>query len=76
VKVKALAFARYCELLGYSEVEISLPESSTLRELLQHALFVKLPSDALLAVNHRFVSRDEILCHGDEVAVMPPVSGG
>jgi molybdopterin synthase catalytic subunit len=29
-----------------------------------------------LAVNHRFVPLNQVLADGDEVAVIPPVSGG
>lgn len=29
-----------------------------------------------LAVNHRFVPLNQVLAEGDEVAVIPPVSGG
>ena len=29
-----------------------------------------------LAVNHRFVALSHVLAEGDEVAVIPPVSGG
>ena len=29
-----------------------------------------------VAVNHRFVPRDTVLAAGDELAFLPPVSGG
>ena len=29
-----------------------------------------------LAVNHKYVPLNHVLCDGDEVAVIPPVSGG
>ncbi|MEK6986901.1 MAG: MoaD/ThiS family protein [Candidatus Thermoplasmatota archaeon] len=46
------------------------------------ALFQKYPRLAghretmLLAVNHSFAPPDEVLHDGDEIALMPPVSGG
>lgn len=76
MKVKVMAFARYGELLGFIEAELPLPEPPTMDELLKHPFLAKLPPNALLAVNQRYVCRDEILCSGDEIALMPPVSGG
>ncbi len=67
-------FARYRALLGFSEV--SLPVAPTLADLLTDARFAALPKDALLAVNQCFTDRSAPLVDGDEVALMPPVSGG
>jgi molybdopterin converting factor small subunit len=76
VKVKVLAFARYSELLGFTKTELPLPSPPSLGELLKHPGLAALPSDALLAVNQTFVDRCEILHAEDEVALLPPVSGG
>ncbi len=76
MKVRVLAFARYRELLGFSRLEVSLPEPPTLERLLEDPRLVGLPTDALLAVNQAFACRDAQLVDGDEVALMPPVSGG
>lgn len=67
-------FARYRALLGFGELEV--PVASTLGELLADSRFAALPKDALLAVNQSFVDREAPLADGDEVALMPPVSGG
>ena len=72
--IKVKCFARYRELLGFSDLD--LPLSPTLGELLADARFASLPKDALLAVNQTFVDRSAPLQDGDEVALMPPVSGG
>jgi molybdopterin synthase catalytic subunit len=34
------------------------------------------PAGLLVAVNHAYVERDQALAEGDEVALIPPVSGG
>lgn len=70
------AFARYRELLGFQHLEVPLPEPSTLAALLAEPRFAALPAEALLAVNQQFAERDQALRDGDEVALMPPVSGG
>jgi molybdopterin converting factor small subunit len=67
-------FARYRALLGFNE--LTLPLAPTLGDLLGDARFVDLPKDALLAVNQSFADRPTPLADGDEVALMPPVSGG
>ena len=40
------------------------------------ARLAPLPAEALLAVNQSFADRATPLRDGDEVALMPPVSGG
>lgn len=67
-------FARYRALLGFSDLQ--LPVVPTLGELLADPRFQALPPDALLAVNQTFTDRTAPLRDGDEVALMPPVSGG
>jgi molybdopterin converting factor small subunit len=67
-------FARYRHLLGFTELE--LPLAPTLGDLLDHPQLAGLPKDALLAINLSFADRATPLAEGDEVALMPPVSGG
>ena len=67
-------FARYRALLGFSELEVR--SAPTLGDLLTDPRFADLPKDALLAVNQSFADRATLLEDGDEVALMPPVSGG
>jgi len=74
--VTVLCFARYRELLGFERGEMALGSLGTLAELLAEPRFAQLPKDALLAVNRTFVDRQHLLKDGDEVALMPPVSGG
>lgn len=67
-------FARYRALLGFQELQV--PAAATLGDLLADPRFQPLPQDALLAVNQSFADRATPLRDGDEVALMPPVSGG
>jgi molybdopterin converting factor small subunit len=69
-------FARYRELLGFQRVEVPLPGPPDLATLLADPRFKALPREALLAVNQSFADRTCVLKDGDEVALMPPVSGG
>ena len=70
------AFARYREALGFERLERPLPDPPTLGALLADPCLAGLPADALVAVNRAFAGRDAALRDGDEVALMPPVSGG
>jgi molybdopterin converting factor small subunit len=67
-------FARYRALLEFAELE--LPLVPTIGDLLKDPRLARLPGDALMAVNHCFADRATPLADGDEVALMPPVSGG
>jgi len=69
-------FARYRELLGFQLLELPVPAPATLGRLLEAPRFGPLPAEALLAVNQVFADRTTLLKDGDEVALMPPVSGG
>lgn len=74
--VTVLAFARYRELLGFSRLETPLPVPPTVAGLLADARLAGLPREALVAVNRAFADQGTPLAEGDEVALMPPVSGG
>jgi molybdopterin converting factor small subunit len=84
VNVKFFALSR--DLVGASELAFELDEGTSLGVLVRKIwanfpALERLPSFAI-AVNHHYVSRDaatldaQILCADDEVAVIPPVSGG
>jgi molybdopterin converting factor small subunit len=70
------AFARYRHLLDFETLQLPLPDPPRLGTLLQDPRFARLPAEALLAVNQSFADRDARLQDGDEIALMPPVSGG
>lgn len=76
MKVQVRTFARYRELLGFDSLELPVPEPPTLEALLMNPRLKDLPQDVLLAVNQAFVGREARISGGDEVALMPPVSGG
>jgi molybdopterin converting factor subunit 1 len=74
-------FAHLREIAGRDRIAIELPEGSTIVELRSRlvieapALFPLLERSAI-AVNHDFAEYSQILNASDEVAVIPPVSGG
>jgi molybdopterin converting factor subunit 1 len=74
-------FARARELAGAERVAVELPRGTTVAAL--HALLATMfPAMASLlersaiAVNHDSADAGQVIDDGDEVAVIPPVSGG
>jgi molybdopterin converting factor subunit 1 len=72
-------FASYREAAGTNRLDTPLPSGARVRDLLD-LLASDLPAlnraPGLVAVNHAYVDRDAQLSDGDEVALIPPVSGG
>ena len=79
--VRALFFAHFQDFVGARERDLSLPASADVRELAREltALYPRL-GDLLqhgrVAVNAEFADAGSPLRDGDEVAFMPPMSGG
>lgn len=77
-------FARYREALGFDECKLSVPsELRTIRQLVDWLagqrpdwLEVLQAPDKLVALNKEIVSQDTDFNVGDELALLPPVTGG
>lgn len=72
-------FAAAAERVGASSVEIPVvPTVANLRRQLTDTwpLLVDLLPRCAVAVNHEYAMDDQPLRLGDEVAIIPPVSGG
>jgi molybdopterin converting factor subunit 1 len=81
MQVKVLFFGALRDLLGKSADVVHLPEPSSLQALLDHyvqqapKLADLLPSVAV-SLNQEYTARSATLSDQDEVALLPPVSGG
>ena len=80
MKVNVLAFGIAKDILGYSSSDFTLDEKSSIAEL-KNKLTVAYPKfEALakfdIAVNQEYQEDAYILNAHDEVAIIPPVSGG
>jgi MoaE-MoaD fusion protein len=73
VRVRVRLFAGLRERAGWSEREI---EADTLDQVWSALDLGEEPAGLLYAVNQEYADRDRELAEGDEVAVIPPVSGG
>jgi molybdopterin converting factor small subunit len=77
VLVKVLVFGPLAEELGGREHQITLPSGSAVRFLVEEmGLDHWLGQGLALAVNGNRVEEDFPLTENDEVALLPPVSGG
>jgi len=81
MKVTCLFFAGARDAVGVSSETIELAEGTTTVDFVK-VLLQKYPSlekvlqTSLLAVNQEYVEEPVQLKTGDEVAVIPPISGG
>ena len=81
IEVRVRAFASLRERLGITETVLSLPDGATVADLLAaiEAGRPELNFKTLrftVAVNRKYSPSEQPLVHGDEVALIPPVSGG
>jgi len=78
--MKILCFGLAREIIGNSEYEISNDDLTTVLALKTH-LKIQFPSFAQykqfqIAVNQEFADDNHPLTSRDEIAIIPPVSGG
>ena len=81
--IQTQLFAVLRERAGSGTVEAELPEGATVAEALK-ALGEAHPAlgealaemPVVMAVNHEYADSDQVLSEGDELALVPPVSGG
>ncbi len=81
MRLKVLFFAMFRDIVGARERTMALGTTATVDSLLarlyeSHPQLRKHDENLLVAVNQEFVDRGAKLSDGDEIALMPPVSGG
>jgi molybdopterin synthase catalytic subunit/molybdopterin converting factor small subunit len=76
VRVVVKLFAGLRERAGTSERRVELSEGATAGDVWSVLGLGDEPAGLLYAVNRQYAERDRPLADGDEVALIPPVSGG
>jgi molybdopterin synthase catalytic subunit len=76
VRVAVKLFAALREQRGAREVEVELADGATVDDVWQALELGAEPSGLVYAVNRAYAARETPLSEGDEVALIPPVSGG
>ena len=81
VRVKVLFFGRLKDVVAQSEESLDLNDVSTIEQLFAFYSeripeLAKYRSSVVASRNQEFAAWDTLLHSGDEVAFLPPVSGG
>lgn len=81
MRVKVLFFGQLKDITTRSDDSLELQEGATLKDIFEHyaAQYPRLNalrSNIVIACNHHFAEVSTVVADGDEVALLPPVSGG
>jgi MoaE-MoaD fusion protein len=74
VRISVRLFAGLRERAGADRVEIELPDGATVADLM--AAMELEPRSCIVALNREYATADAVVGADDEVALVPPVSGG
>ena len=76
MEVRVRLFAMLRERAGTGELQLDLPEGASVREALDRIGDIAGGLPLVMAVNREYAAEDRVLAAGDELALIPPVSGG
>jgi MoaE-MoaD fusion protein len=76
VEVTVRLFAILRERAGAGSVTLELPEGARVRDAIDSLSELAEGVPLVMAVNREYASEDHVLDAGDELALIPPVSGG
>lgn len=81
MRIRTLFFALYRDLAGAPALELELPAGARVLDVVQRlrsggGAWARFPAEPVAAVNQRYAPLTAELRDGDEVAFIPPVSGG
>ena len=80
-KIKVRLFAILKDTVGKKEIIVAVPSGATLK-MLKNKILQEYPSlnsfsnKFILSVNLKVATDDTIISPSDEIAILPPVSGG
>ncbi len=81
MKVTVRFFATYRDVAGKPQIEMEMDDGASLGDLLERLYDMypnlkKWSESIVCSVNRKYADDDKVLEPGDEVALLPPVSGG
>jgi len=74
--IRVRLFAMLRERAGAEEIELELPDGAVVRDALERVGQLTAGIPVVMAVNHEYAEPSAVLSPGDELALIPPVSGG
>lgn len=80
-QIRLKLFARYAELVGQDELQLTVPMPATVADVVRQARAevsgaAAIPERPIAALNLKHVQLDAQVADGDEVALLPPLAGG
>ena len=81
LEIKVRLFAVYRDRIGESTLDLHLEEGTSVAQLTEQ-LVASYPhvfphaKDLVVAINQEYADHSQLLSSGDEIALIPPVSGG
>ena len=81
MRLRLKLFASFREAVGARDLQWEIDDGATVQALLESLVdrypdLGKALDQGMVALNHEYVSHDAALSDGDEVGLIPPVSGG
>ena len=76
MRVTVRLFAMLRERAGAGEIELDLPDGASVGDALERLGDLAEGLPLVMAVNREYAADDQVLGPGDELALIPPVSGG
>jgi MoaE-MoaD fusion protein len=76
VQVRIRLFAALRERAGSGEIELELPDGARVGDALAELAPLTDGVPVVMAVNQEYAEPEAVLSSGDEIALIPPVSGG
>ncbi len=81
MKVKLLLFASLKDIAGRRDLEMELDDGSTLQQVTEKLASLypeigRMQNSVRIAINQEFADESIPLNNGDEIAFLPPMSGG
>ena len=80
MKIQIAAYGIMRDIVGGNSLELDVKNEARVSEVLE-SLFELYPdakrlTSLLLAVNEEYAEKDQVINEGDELVLIPPVSGG